>query len=81
MASCWVQCQSSIGGNGCGPGRLRSRLPGDGQHGVADRLGVEPLPREAPEPAIVGIERGVARVEIARELVGLRRARSRDGSP
>ncbi len=46
-------------------------VAGDGQHGVADRLGIEPPSREAPEPAIVGIDCGVVRVEIARELVGL----------
>ena len=41
---------------------------------MASRIdfGVEPLPRKPPEPSVLGVDGRVARVEIARELIGLR---------
>ena len=45
---------------------------GDGEHGVADRFGVEPTAGEAPEQAVAGIEGGIAGVGVAGELVGRR---------
>ena len=54
---------AGIGGLKAGPNGSQVQRAADGQHRVAQDLGLQPLRRLAPEQAIVGIELRLGRVE------------------